>query len=926
MSFKSSSAALPADVSSYSCSSCSCSSSSHSASASASASAFELLPIPCRQEILNFLNSKDLASVSLVSRICHTDCHRIGTIPIIEPFYELVLLSQKKNNNNGNNNKNSNDNSNKNDNDNNNGNSSENNSSNSNDNSNDNSSNNSNNNNNNNKRKFISGSVRFQKLLQKLLFNQTKLTERFARYPSVRIHRIDRCFEEEEEEEEFGQDHERLQAQTQTQTNQRTKKKMCGRYNCNNNNHGHAGVLAIVQKLTESDDRQTHWTSLDVSLPRPTVLPDATVLLGVAMLFPHLRELDLSNVNFPHWTTTTTSQAEAAARANAARKRRNFSEIFDHLPLLEKITWNHSRGVYLMGWHFPSPTKTNNSNSSNNSNNSNSSGYRLKELVLDDAEFDGRSPQWIRAVVSDDRNNNNNRSHSYAIFHSCCGEGLEGISMRNARYFLPGQQRGGQRMWNNDYHHLDGYRLHRMVATAATATSAVVAVERYTSLSAYGNSNGNGSNSMMSTSSMMSSSSSLSSWPVPQAALIKFVRTAPQSLRWFRSDLSPENMDMLRSERPGIELQPRHCNRGTKGANNGASTSGGGGSNSRLQGQDQTDMKGVLVIDHSIDHRTPVSQQFDTFYKAVKVAAGKLNPDLAKPIRTLIGLTNADYSVDFPEEDIHKKEMYSRLWLEEKKERSKDRKKYESDLKKFFAINNQQIVLLSENKIEPLRTSWITTLSFLILRGHPNILRRITELSTTRSESRLVPSYGLTTRDTCTQRRDDTRNIKDDPQQRTRYSEGDLQEEETFKTKYYKQTKPTRYSERRPPRGSIEDAYSARNKTLPTKCIPQEETFGSAEIPQEEGARTRAYRVRKNNTRPTKKDRRRQNIQNTKQPDKNVDRSENINDTYQNDVGSQQIEKKLKETQSNQGDSKPTKQEEDSRGPTIKQEDGCYWN
>lgn len=41
---------------------------------------------------------------------------------------------------------------------------------------------------------------------------------------------------------------------------------------------------------------------------------------------------------------------------------------------------------------------------------------------------------------------------------------------------------------------------------------------------------------------------------VPQNALIKFVRNAPFSLKWFRSNLSHENMDMLRSERPGIEF------------------------------------------------------------------------------------------------------------------------------------------------------------------------------------------------------------------------------------------------------------------------------------------------------------------------------------------------------------------------------------
>merc|ERR1711971_1210763 len=41
---------------------------------------------------------------------------------------------------------------------------------------------------------------------------------------------------------------------------------------------------------------------------------------------------------------------------------------------------------------------------------------------------------------------------------------------------------------------------------------------------------------------------------IPQDALIKFVRNAPLSLKWFRSDLTEENMDILRLERPGIEL------------------------------------------------------------------------------------------------------------------------------------------------------------------------------------------------------------------------------------------------------------------------------------------------------------------------------------------------------------------------------------
>lgn len=41
---------------------------------------------------------------------------------------------------------------------------------------------------------------------------------------------------------------------------------------------------------------------------------------------------------------------------------------------------------------------------------------------------------------------------------------------------------------------------------------------------------------------------------LPQNVLIGFVRNSPQSLRWFRSSLTNENMIMLRSERPGIEL------------------------------------------------------------------------------------------------------------------------------------------------------------------------------------------------------------------------------------------------------------------------------------------------------------------------------------------------------------------------------------
>lgn len=42
--------------------------------------------------------------------------------------------------------------------------------------------------------------------------------------------------------------------------------------------------------------------------------------------------------------------------------------------------------------------------------------------------------------------------------------------------------------------------------------------------------------------------------PITQNALIKFVRNAPPTLQWFRSDLFKENVEMLLKERPTIEF------------------------------------------------------------------------------------------------------------------------------------------------------------------------------------------------------------------------------------------------------------------------------------------------------------------------------------------------------------------------------------
>ena len=41
---------------------------------------------------------------------------------------------------------------------------------------------------------------------------------------------------------------------------------------------------------------------------------------------------------------------------------------------------------------------------------------------------------------------------------------------------------------------------------------------------------------------------------IPQRALMKFIRNAPTTLRWFRSNLTKDNIELVRHERPGIEF------------------------------------------------------------------------------------------------------------------------------------------------------------------------------------------------------------------------------------------------------------------------------------------------------------------------------------------------------------------------------------
>eukprot|EP00536_Pseudo-nitzschia_multiseries_P019231 jgi/Psemu1/59605/gm1.59605_g len=142
----------------------------------------------------------------------------------------------------------------------------------------------------------------------------------------------------------------------------------------------------------------------------------------------------------------------------------------------------------------------------------------------------------------------------------------------------------------------------------------------------------------------------------------------------------------------------------------------GPATHNRFQGQDQTEMKGI-VINHSIDHKTPISQQFDTFYKAAKIAAGKMNPDLRKPMRTLKGLTEDDFTIAFPDAakwtdnnvvDVHKKELYSRLWIEEQKGVKKRIKRYKEDLKKMFDIMHGQLSSGITEKLKA-KDDWTST-------------------------------------------------------------------------------------------------------------------------------------------------------------------------------------------------------------------------
>eukprot|EP00536_Pseudo-nitzschia_multiseries_P002311 jgi/Psemu1/5275/gm1.5275_g len=57
-----------------------------------------------------------------------------------------------------------------------------------------------------------------------------------------------------------------------------------------------------------------------------------------------------------------------------------------------------------------------------------------------------------------------------------------------------------------------------------------------------------------------------------------------------------------------------------------------------------------IVVDHNTDLKNLISKQFEKFYyKAAKIAAGKMSPDLSKPMQTLTALMDADNTVESPD-------------------------------------------------------------------------------------------------------------------------------------------------------------------------------------------------------------------------------------------------------------------------------------
>ena len=128
----------------------------------------------------------------------------------------------------------------------------------------------------------------------------------------------------------------------------------------------------------------------------------------------------------------------------------------------------------------------------------------LKELILDESTFIfGRGHRYFLNAEYEDQMTSLDNHPNVFIFHKCKSTVLERVSIRNANYVKEIDITRAVVLYNQSH----GIR-----------------VTKYKRVS------------------------------IPQDALIKFVRNAPSSLKWFRSDLTVENIKLLQRERPEIEF------------------------------------------------------------------------------------------------------------------------------------------------------------------------------------------------------------------------------------------------------------------------------------------------------------------------------------------------------------------------------------
>jgi len=162
--------------------------------------------------------------------------------------------------------------------------------------------------------------------------------------------------------------------------------------------NGFDAIATRVAKLIIGNTRIDRVSSLDLSLPVYQVSRAkskrkvyASIPAALSLLLPNLRELNLSN-------THITPKA--------------LIDFSKRCPLLEKVTWHrNTSNVHLTGQDLDT-------------------AYNLKELYMDDSEFYLEGNQvFVDGVLKIE-----NPSFYHMFILISCGENLERVSIRNAKY------------------------------------------------------------------------------------------------------------------------------------------------------------------------------------------------------------------------------------------------------------------------------------------------------------------------------------------------------------------------------------------------------------------------------------------------------------------------------------------------------------